>query len=65
MGFVSTEQVGIAPVHGITRLLAELRCGRREAFDELFSIIYQQLHTLAHRVRRGQASDTLSTTALV
>ena len=54
-----------ASVAGITRLLAELRNGRRRAFDELFPIVYQQLHTLAHRARRGQVSDTLSTTALV
>ncbi len=59
------ERVDIAPADGVTRLLAELRSGHREAFDELFEIIYQQLRTLAHRVRRGQASDTLSTTALV
>jgi RNA polymerase sigma factor (TIGR02999 family) len=59
------ERIEIAPVTGVTQLLAELRRGRREAFDELFGMIYQELRGLAHRVRRGQASDTLSTTALV
>jgi RNA polymerase sigma factor (TIGR02999 family) len=49
----------------ITRLLADLRGGRREAFDELMEVVYQQLRGLARRVRRGQASETLSTTALV
>jgi RNA polymerase sigma factor (TIGR02999 family) len=37
----------------------------RQAFDDLFSATYEELKRLASRVRRGDASNTLSTTALV
>lgn len=50
----------------VTRLLAELRDGRSEAFDELFPLVYRELHELAHRHRRTwRGNQTLNTTALV
>jgi RNA polymerase sigma factor (TIGR02999 family) len=50
----------------VTRLLGELREGRREAFDELFPLLYEELRALAHRQRRTwRGSETLNTTALV
>lgn len=50
----------------VARLLEDLRQGRREAFDALFPLVYEELRELAHRQRntwRGQ--ETLNTTALV
>ena len=51
----------------VTRLLQALRAGKREAaFDELFALVYRQLHQLAERQRqRWEGDDTLNTTALV
>ncbi len=50
----------------VTALLTALSDGRREALDQLMPIIYDQLHTLAHRHLRHERSDhTLNTTALV
>ncbi len=62
---MDADRSEIPSMRDITRLLAEFRSGRRQAFDELFPILYEQLHTLAHRVRCRIASDTLGTTALV
>ena len=50
----------------VAQLLADARDGRREALDELFPLVYQELRELAHRQRQGwQGDDTLNTTALV
>ena len=50
----------------ITRLLRELSEGRREAFDRLVPVVYDELRQVAHRQLRGErAGHTLSTTALV
>ncbi len=50
----------------ITRLLSELQGGNRAVLDELFSLIYDALHTLAHEQREAWHGDyTLNTTALV
>ncbi len=49
----------------VTSLLQSLREGEEDAFDALFPIVYQQLRTLARKVRQGRASDTVNTTALV
>jgi RNA polymerase sigma factor (TIGR02999 family) len=50
----------------VARLLDDLRAGRREALDELFPLVYQELHELAHRQRSAwKGDDTLNTTALV
>lgn len=50
----------------VAQLLADARDGRREALDELFPLVYQELRELAHRQRQTwQGDDTLNTTALV
>lgn len=50
----------------VARLLGDLRDGRREAFDELFPLIYGELRELAHRQRQAwRGNETLNTTALV
>jgi RNA polymerase sigma factor (TIGR02999 family) len=50
----------------VARLLGEIRDGRREALDELFPLVYDELRKLAHRQRRNwQGNETLNTTALV
>ena len=50
----------------ITRLLHDLKGGRREAFDELLPQVYDELRRAAHLQLRGERSDhTLNTTALV
>ncbi len=47
-------------------LLAACRNGSREAFDALFSLVYADLRSKAHRLLQSQpAGHTLSTTALV
>jgi RNA polymerase sigma factor (TIGR02999 family) len=51
--------------HEVSALLASASAGEREAFDRLFHLVYDELRRLARQVRRGRASDTLSTTALV
>ena len=47
------------------RLLADLRAGRREAFDRMLPLVYEQLRRIAQRELAVRPSDTLSTTALV
>lgn len=48
------------------RLLAELDGGNREALDELFPLVYQELSQVAHRLRqRWHGDSTLNTTALI
>lgn len=50
----------------VATLLDDLRAGRREALDELFPLVYDELRELAHRQRRGwKGDDTLDTAALV
>jgi RNA polymerase sigma factor (TIGR02999 family) len=50
----------------ITSLLVALRGGDRSALDRLVPLVYQQLHTAAHRqLMRARPGDTLGTTALV
>lgn len=49
----------------ITDLLADLRSGRREAFDEILPLLYSELRRVARQERAVRPSDTLSTTALV
>ena len=47
-------------------LLGACRNGDREAFDKLFSLVYAELRSRAHRLLEAQpAGHTLSTTALV
>jgi RNA polymerase sigma factor (TIGR02999 family) len=54
------------PTHEITRLIQEHRRGSRDALDRLFPLVYEELHSIAHRaLLRERTSHTLSTTALV
>ena len=49
----------------VTTLLADLRAGRREAFDKIVPLVYDELRRTAQRELAARPSDTLSTTALV
>ncbi len=50
----------------ITRLLVAAREGERSAMDELFPLVYDELHGMAHgRLRHRTPAQTLNTTALV
>ncbi len=50
----------------ITRLLAAWRGGDPDAANKLFSLVYEQLRSLAHgQLRRPRERGTLDTTALV
>jgi len=50
----------------ITRLLNAASHGNRDAFDQLFPLVYDELRTLARsKLRRERADHTLAATALV
>jgi RNA polymerase sigma factor (TIGR02999 family) len=49
----------------ITAMLADLRNGKREAFDQILPLVYHELRRAARRELMIRPSDTLSTTALV
>ena len=50
----------------VTRLLHDLKEGRRGAFNELLPQVYDVLHRIAHRQLMSERSDhTINTTALV
>ena len=49
----------------VTVLLRELREGRRDAFDRLVPLVYDELRRVARGQRRRSSSETLNTTALV
>lgn len=50
----------------ISGLLARLRDGDEDALDELFPLLYDQLHALAKRQRAAwEGDETLNTTALI
>ena len=50
----------------VDRLLHQVRGGDRDAFDQLLTLVYGELHRLARqRRRRWSGDDTLNTTALV
>ncbi len=47
-------------------MLAHLRAGHTASFDELFALVYDELHRIAHGyLLRERRDHTLSTTALV
>jgi DNA-directed RNA polymerase specialized sigma24 family protein len=49
--------------HEITQLLAEWREGNQSALDELYPLVYDELHRLARRyMSRERAGHTLQTT---
>jgi RNA polymerase sigma factor (TIGR02999 family) len=49
----------------ITRWLQAAREGDTQSIDALFSVVYEQLRHLAHKVRAGEPGQTMNTTALV
>jgi RNA polymerase sigma factor (TIGR02999 family) len=50
----------------VNRVLEALRAGEQGAFDELFPLVYDELHGIAARERRRwEGDETLDTTALV
>ena len=50
----------------VTQLLRDLRAGKREVFDRLLTIVYDELRGLAQaKLRRERSDHTLSTTGLV
>jgi RNA polymerase sigma factor (TIGR02999 family) len=51
---------------GITQLLVDLRDGSQQAYDQLFSILYSELHSIAMREISGEGKvHTYSKTDLV
>lgn len=55
-----------SPAGEITRLLHEWSNGNREAWNDLVTIVYDELHQQAHRyLRRERRNHTLQTTALL
>ncbi|HJP95594.1 MAG TPA: sigma-70 family RNA polymerase sigma factor [Pyrinomonadaceae bacterium] len=54
------------PPHQITELLAEWSGGNQTALDELYPLVYDELHRLARRyMSRERKGHTLQTTALI
>lgn len=54
------------PQHTVTRLLARVQEGEDDAIDELFAVVYDELHERAHaQRRRWKGNETLNTTALI
>ena len=54
------------PRHEITQLLAEWSGGNQSALDELYPLVYDELHRLARRyMNRERKGHTLQTTALI
>jgi len=52
--------------HEITQLLAEWTDGNQSALDELYPLVYDELHRLARRyMSRERKGHTLQTTALI
>lgn len=50
----------------VTRLLAELASDGRDAMDQVFPLVYDELHNVARRQLQSERADhTLNTTALV
>lgn len=50
----------------VDRVLGALRAGAPGAFDELFPLVYDELHQIAARQRRNwEGDETLNTTAVV
>ena len=55
-----------SPQHEITELLAEWREGNQSALDNLYPLVYDELHRLARRyMSRERKGHTLQTTALI
>ena len=62
----SIPQLTRKPQHQITQLLAEWSDGNQSALDELYPLVYEELHRLARRyMSRERKGHTLQTTALI
>ena len=60
------SQQNDSPRSTVTGLLEDLRGGNRDAFDDLFPLVYDELRRVAHAQRvRLKGHGTLNTTALV
>jgi RNA polymerase sigma factor (TIGR02999 family) len=59
------SRVSTGPATSVTELLADLRAGRRDAFDRMLPLVYHELRRAARRELSVRPSDTLFTTALV
>jgi len=54
------------PAGDVTVLLSELSSGNNEAWNKLLSLVYKELHAIAHgAMRKEHPGQTLQTTALV
>lgn len=54
------------PPEDITSLLDDISPGNRDAWNRLLSVVYRELHALAHgAMRKARPGQTLQTTALV
>ena len=53
------------PATSITALLADLRAGNRDAFDQILPLVYHELRRAARRGLAVRPSDSMSTAALV
>jgi len=62
---IARSAAGSPDASSITELLADLRSGRREAFDKILPLVYHELRRVAHRELAARPSDSLSATALV
>jgi RNA polymerase sigma factor (TIGR02999 family) len=49
----------------VTELLSAAGAGDEAAIRQLYTLTYEELRRLAHRIRAGHAAQTLNTTALV
>lgn len=57
---------GLGARGDVTKLLLDLRAGRKGADEDLLSLVYEELHSLAKNyMRRERPGHTLQTTALV
>ena len=62
----SIPQLPRTQQHQITQLLAEWSDGNQSALDELYPLVYEELHRLARRyMSRERKGHTLQTTALI
>jgi len=49
----------------VDELLKSLSEGDRSSLDDIFALVYNELHRLAHQVKGGSSSNTVNTTALI
>lgn len=54
------------PGNEVTQILESVNAGDRDAMEALFSLIYRELHALAHTaMKKGHAAPLMQTTALI